>query len=108
MEPREIVELTRRDFLVSAAERGLHVTGIEYSGHSAQLAQERLGDRGHVIVGEIGALKDTDQTFDYVVFADVLEHVRDPRAFLSSVRGLLDRNGIVAAIVPPLGDVPNE
>lgn len=90
------------DFLVQAANRGLDVTGIEYSAHSAQIASSRLGSQGNVIVGEIDVLRDECQTFDFVVFADVVEHVRDPRLFLSSVHALLKDNGLAIGILPTI------
>jgi SAM-dependent methyltransferase len=90
------------DLILQAAERGLRVTGLEYSAHSAAVAAERLGDRGEVIVGEIASLADTGRSFDIIVFADVLEHVRDPRSFLHKVHALLKKEGLAVAIVPSL------
>ena len=90
------------DFLVEAAERGLAVTGIEYSAHSAEVAASRVGDRGQILVGDISRLKDSPERFDFVVFADVIEHVRDPRSFLQSVHALLTPEGLAVAILPSL------
>ena len=90
------------DFLVRAAQRGLAVTGVEYSPHSAQSASDRLGQGGRVICGEIDALAAAGERFDFVAFVDLLEHVRDPRAFLRKVHALLKPEGIAMAIVPSL------
>lgn len=90
------------DFLLKAAERGLEVTGVEYSSHAVKIAESKLGHRGQVLCGEITQLMSSNQTFDYIVFADVLEHVRDPRKFLRSVHSLLRKEGIAVAIVPSL------
>lgn len=90
------------DFLVQAAERGLAVMGVEYSAHSANVAARRLGDRGQIICGDISSLKDSAKRFDFIVFADVLEHVRDPRAFLQSVHALLKPDGLAVVILPSL------
>ena len=90
------------DFLVRAAARGLDVTGVEYSSHAAGIAADKLGDRGQVICGEINQLIDSNKRFDFIVFADVLEHVRNPRKFLRSVYSLLAKDGIAVAIVPSL------
>ena len=89
------------DFILEAAKRGLR-SGVEYSRHSAEVAAGRIGDRGEVIVGEISSLAGSDRRFDVIVFADVLEHVRDPRSFLRSVHGLLKTDGLAVAIVPSL------
>jgi len=90
------------DFLIKAADRGLDVTGVEYSSHAVKIAEKKLGDRGQVICGEIAQLLNANESFDYIVFADVLEHVRNPRKFLRSVHALLRKDGIAIAIVPSL------
>jgi len=58
-----------------------------------------------VLRGEVGQLLASGTRFDFVIFSDVLEHVRDPRAFLRSVRALLREDGIAIAIVPSLDSV---
>jgi len=88
------------DLLLQAASLGLKVTGIEYAPRAAATAAERLGSSGEVITGEISSLAGSGRRFDFVVFADVLEHVRDPRAFLRHVHELLEPNGIAVAICP--------
>lgn len=88
------------DFLVQAANLGLKVTGIEYSPSAAAVAARSLGDRGEVIQGEISSLAGSERRFDFIVFADVLEHVRDPRAFLRHVHALLVPGGVAVAICP--------
>lgn len=88
------------DFLVQAATRGLSVTGVEYSPHSAEVAAKKLGNNGQVICGEITQLLNYNEQFDYIVFADVIEHVRDPREFLRNAYSLLKKNGTAVAIVP--------
>lgn len=90
------------DFLARAAARGLSVTGVEYSRDAVDVAHSRLGASARVICGEIAQLRDTPDRFDFIVFADVLEHVRDPRAFLDDVRALLKDDGVVIAVVPSL------
>jgi 2-polyprenyl-3-methyl-5-hydroxy-6-metoxy-1,4-benzoquinol methylase len=90
------------EFLLEAAERSLVVTGIEYSAHSAAVAAQRLGNRGEIIVGDISRLETSDKRFDFIVFADVLEHVRDPRLFLQNVHALLKPAGVAIAILPSL------
>jgi 2-polyprenyl-3-methyl-5-hydroxy-6-metoxy-1,4-benzoquinol methylase len=90
------------DFLRLAADRGLAVTGIEYSQHSAAVAARRVGTSGRVIVGDISAMTSSEERFDFIVFADVLEHVRDPRSFLRHVHALLAPGGVAVAVVPSL------
>ncbi len=90
------------DLLMQAASKGLTVTGIEYSAHAVEIATKKLGTRGRIICGEITELSGTKEQFDYIVFADVLEHVRNPREFLRNVRSLLREGGIAIAIVPSI------
>jgi len=89
-------------FLAQAAARGLSVTGVEYSAHAARVAQQKLGPLAHVICGDIKQVPTLGERFDFIVFADVLEHVRDPRDFLRDARALLQDDAVVAAIVPAL------
>ncbi|MBV8802468.1 MAG: glycosyltransferase, partial [Gammaproteobacteria bacterium] len=90
------------DFLLAAAERGFRVTGIEYSSHAAEAAAKKLSAKGEVICGEITHLLNTDKRFDFIIFADVLEHVRNPREFLKNTYSLLKENGIAITIVPSI------
>jgi len=90
------------DFLARAAARGLSVTGIEFSPHAAQIAAAKAGSQGRILAGDIKQAVAQGEKFDYVVFADVLEHVRDPRGFLRDVHSLLNDDAIVAVVVPAL------
>lgn len=91
------------EFLSRAAARGLKVTGVEYSPHACATARSKLEDfQGEVIQGEISVLAGQRECFDYIVFCDVLEHVRDPRLFLQAVFDLLKPNGTIFCVVPSL------
>lgn len=91
------------DFLSCAAARGLKVTGVEYSPYACATARSKLEDfQGEVIQGEISVLAGQKECFDYIVFCDVLEHVRDPRLFLQTVYDLLKPNGTIFCVVPSL------
>jgi SAM-dependent methyltransferase len=91
------------DFLNRAALRGLKVTGIDYSPHACAIARNQLeGFQAEVFQGEISVLEGKKECFDYIVFCDVLEHVRNPRLFLRIVHDLLKPNGTIFCIVPSL------
>jgi SAM-dependent methyltransferase len=91
------------DFLGSAARRGLIVTGIEYSQHACRKAQRKIdGFEGKIIQGELDVLDGHKECYDYIVFFDLLEHVRDPRFFLRRVHELLRPGGMVFCVVPSL------
>ena len=64
----------------------------------------RFYDR--VVVGEFpAALAGAGQTFDCVVFNDVLEHTVDPWAVLRSTPALLAPGGVVVASIPNVRNV---
>jgi len=91
------------DFLEVAASRGLKVTGVEYSSHACADAREKLKEfDAEVFQGEINVLAGSGEQFDYIVFCDVLEHVRDTRLFLRQVFELLKPDGKVFCVVPSL------
>lgn len=90
------------DFLARAVARSLQVTGVEYSSHATEIAAKKIGSTGRVITGEITQLLDSEEQFDYIVFSDVLEHVRNPRVFLQTVHSLLRKDGIILVAVPSL------
>ena len=89
------------DMLVEAYRRGFEVTGVEFGEHAAGIANKRLGFSA-VSTGAIDTVALPDDYFDMVVFADVLEHVRDPRAFLRRVHEVLRAGGMVMLITPSL------
>ena len=88
------------DFLVRAQARGMDVTGVEYSAHANGIARGKLGGRGKLLVGEVGNVQVSDGPFDVIAFSDVIEHVRDPAAFIGHVHALLKPGGIVFVATP--------
>jgi len=80
---------------------GATVVGVELNAEAAELAQAHLE---RVLVGDAEEL-DLEaelggERFDAILFADVLEHLRDPAALLRRVRPLLAEGGIVVASIP--------
>jgi SAM-dependent methyltransferase len=80
---------------------GASVVGVELDAEAAQLAAaycERLlvGDAEELdLEAELGG-----ERFDAILFADVLEHLRDPAALLRRVRPLVAEGGVVVASIP--------
>ena len=96
-------------FLQLAARRGLDVTGVDRSAPACEVARARVGDAASVVHGEIDAvpLPATDADgFDACILADVLERVRDPRAFLTAIRARLKPGGILFVATPTLDSWP--
>src|SRR5215216_6066274 len=83
------------------AERGCRVTGIEIDPEAARQAEERCE---RVIVGDVerldlGAELD-EESFDVVLFGDVLEHLKDPLRTLDRLKPFLRPEGYVVASIP--------
>jgi 2-polyprenyl-3-methyl-5-hydroxy-6-metoxy-1,4-benzoquinol methylase len=89
------------DFLLEAQRAGYDVVGVEISSSAARAASERLGG-GKVICGEIESVALRDNHFDVCVLSDVIEHVRDPVAFLATIRRLLRPDGVLFVATPSL------
>ncbi len=89
------------DFLCEAEEAGYDVLGVEYSADACANAGRRL-KRGRVVQGELAEVKLPDSHFDVCVLNDVIEHVRDPLAFLREVRRVLRPGGAIFIATPCL------
>jgi O-antigen biosynthesis protein len=82
-------------------ERGCRVTGIEVDPEAARRAEERCE---RLIVGDVelldlGAELD-GETFDVLLFGDVLEHLKDPLRTLKRLEPFLRPEGYVVASIP--------
>lgn len=78
-----------------------HLTGIEIDPELAKLARPFYND---VIVGDISHLMLHGQ-FDFIVFADVLEHLADPLTVLMQTRQLLSPDGQVIISLPNVANL---
>ena len=79
-------------------ERNVEIIGVEPNKERAQAAR-MLGLE--VVNGFYGShIPKAYGKFDYIVFADVLEHLEDPSAMLASVADSLTENGRVIASIP--------
>ncbi|HXL01706.1 MAG TPA: methyltransferase domain-containing protein, partial [Candidatus Atribacteria bacterium] len=75
------------------------VTGIEIVPEVADKAREKLDK---VIVGDIEEIIDDlpENYYDVVIFADVLEHLKNPWKILSQIKTRINAQGIVIISVP--------
>ena len=80
---------------------GATIVGVELNAAAAEVAQAHcdrvlIGDAEELdLEAELGG-----ERFDAILFADVLEHLRDPAALLRRVRPLLAEGGSVVASIP--------
>ena len=87
------------EFLDAALEQGFEAKGIEISEHAVASANARLG-AATVQCGVIESAALEPAEFDVVAFSDVIEHVRDPHAFMRRVHYCLRPGGIVFIVTP--------
>jgi len=84
------------------AERGYEVTGVEQRGGT----NEQFPKSVKLVEANLEAgLPELDGNFDYIICADILEHLRDPLGLLRQVRGKLAKGGQLVASLPNSGNV---
>jgi 2-polyprenyl-3-methyl-5-hydroxy-6-metoxy-1,4-benzoquinol methylase/Zn ribbon nucleic-acid-binding protein len=92
------------NLLLEAKNLGFSVRGLDYSAHAAATANHKLGSEVVRAAPTPTGLFPAN-SFDVCVLADVIEHVRDPRRFLSDLLPLLDKNGIIFIATPDLNSL---
>lgn len=89
------------EFMSIAKDAGYSVEGIDISAASAEICRERgFNARAGNFLTE-----DFDSKYDLITMWDVVEHLRDPHAFLERARSLLSERGWVFAKIPGFGDL---
>ena len=84
-------------------ERGHYVAGIEYDAGTAEKAKQFYDS---FQVGDIETFKFPYQReFDYILYADVLEHLRDPAAVLRTCIPALKDSGKIIISVPNVANL---
>lgn len=76
-------------------DQGYNVLGVEPIRSFVESAGEYIGDSERVIQGEAESLPLPDQSFNVVVFEEVLEHVDSPRKSLEEIWRVLNPGGIL-------------
>lgn len=101
-EGRRVLDLGCAEGYLSAilAERGFRVTGVEGPGGAGDHFPESV----HLVEADLDlGLPPLQPGFDFIVCADVLEHLRDPLRILAALRGLLAPGGALIASLPNSG-----
>lgn len=80
-----------------------YVCGLEFDAKLAEQARSRLDT---VICEDINNLDKLsfNNKFDYVVCADILEHIIDPMPILRCIKGLLDQDGYLLVSIPNIAN----
>ena len=84
--------------------KGCTVTGVDLNENDIAVAKRRISNAYVFDISAAGA-REKLGGFDVVVFADVIEHLPDPRATLRAVHGLLNEGGVVVYSIPNMGHV---
>lgn len=85
------------------AARGYEVTGVERPGI---VNRERFAKHVELVEADLDfGLPRLGATFDYVLLADVLEHLRDPENLLLDLRQVLSPGGRIVASLPNSGNL---
>jgi len=79
---------------------GLSVDGIEMDPVAALSAKDKLDSVSVGSVEDPAVLDSLNGPYDYIIFADVLEHLSSPEATLERVKPLLKAGGHVIASLP--------
>lgn len=89
----------------SIQKRGNEVTGIESSGVACEVAAKRIGRVIHADLTDLPAVEARlgSETFDTLIFADVLEHIPWPLGVLRHYLRLLAPGGSVIVSLPNVG-----
>lgn len=83
------------------ARRGCTIVGVDINPEHAVMAREYCED---VLVADLDSVSLSDlfpvQRFDVAVFADILEHLRDPGRLVAQITSVLQPGGYVIASIP--------
>lgn len=82
---------------------GCEVFIIEYEREAFELAMRYAKEGMCTDIGQYEWKKWAGAGFDYILFCDVLEHLRDPKQVLRETRDLLKDSGSVFLSVPNIG-----
>jgi len=83
------------------AARGYRVVGVDVHAASIEAARSRRVIPGLSFeLGDVADVRGTGRQFDVVICSEVLEHVDDPREFLTAVRPLVRSSGALILTTP--------
>ena len=79
-----------------------HLTGVDLSEFSLELARRRLGNRAELIKGDVGALLVSlnGRRFDKIVCSEVIEHVLSPDKVIEQIVRIATPTSVIVISVP--------
>ena len=91
--------------LISMAEQGANVVGVEIDEERARMGKRRLRDLRMAIPYHHGDICDPELcarlgTYDVIVCQDVLEHVMEPGEVIASLSAMLNPGGMIYVQIP--------
>ena len=90
-------------FLKKAGERGRELNGIEKSENAANIASELIGpDR--ISTEDLIHYK-TNNKFHLITLWALIEHLTEPRAYLSKINNILELGGVLTLSTPNMNSV---
>lgn len=83
-------------------QKGCKIDGVEYSKESADIAKTKIDE---VFICNIETdIPQTKKKYDVLIFADVLEHLRNPEKVLKNFLSLLKKEGSVIISLPNIAN----
>jgi SAM-dependent methyltransferase len=96
----DVLDLGCGDGRLTAELRARSLVGADTSGVALERARRRLPDASFVLVEPDEPLPLDDSSFDLVLCAETIEHVRDVQLLVSEVRRVLRPGGAFAVTTP--------
>lgn len=87
------------------ARLGAAVTGVDAAAENIAVAKEHAGGQGLLIEYRCADVAALDGQFDLVTSMEVIEHVSDPRAFVSALSDRLAPGGLMVLSTPNRTDL---
>lgn len=86
-----------------AKDKGFEVLGVEKEKRAVEIATKKW--KLSVVKGEFPEVDIKSAFFDVVICFDILEHVRNPKQFLSSIDHILRKNGLLVIQSPNIESI---
>lgn len=83
-----------------------NIFGVEFNEALADLAQFHCEKVYHINLEKINESDIAEGDFDFIIFGDVLEHLRNPRHVVTLLAKRLKKNGLIIISLPNIAQLP--